>query len=222
MTDVADRWQLAAQAESYDAMRFRSVLGRFFEKRQKRALRRCLKRIGPVETLADLPCGTGRMLPVLAGHASTLLACDVSEAMMSHARQRMAGRDNVRHLLCDARNIPLPDGSVDCVVSVRFFMHLTAQERTAIFKEFARVSRRWVVVELGCDNAWHRCRRAIRSVLLFLILSRRKYPGRATIARIRQEAGLASLEVLKRFWTLRGLSESAFFLMEKRQAPAGS
>jgi ubiquinone/menaquinone biosynthesis C-methylase UbiE len=218
-TDVSSRWQLAAQAESYDAMRFRGVLGHFFEKRQRRALRRCLKRIGPVETLADLPCGTGRMLPLLGQHATSVVACDVSEAMMQHAVRRMAGSGNIRYLLCDARSVPLGDGSVDAVVSVRFFMHLTPDQRAAILCEFARVSRRWVIVEYGCDSAWHRVRRALRSVLFRLVRHQRIYPGRASTDAIRQEAQRSQLAVRDRFWTLRGLSESAFILMEKTALP---
>ena len=221
MTDVADRWQLGAQAESYDAMRFRSFLGRFFEKRQKHALRRCLKRIGPVETLADLPCGTGRMLPLLREHATFLVACDVSEAMQQQAVRRMTGCENISYLLCDARSIPLGDGSVDGVVSVRLFMHLTPEQRATILCEFARVSRRWVIVEYGCDSAWHRVRRALRSALFRLLRHRQVYPGSASTAAIRQEAQQSRLAVRERFWTLRGLSESAFILMEKTALPIG-
>jgi ubiquinone/menaquinone biosynthesis C-methylase UbiE len=215
VVDVSQKWQSSEVASDYDASRFTNRVGRFFHSRQAKALAKCLDRIAPLNRVVDLPTGTGRMLPVIAECADAIIACDVSDAMMAEARKRVGPQEKVEFLHCDARSIPLPVGSVDCVVSVRFFMHLAGEQQLEILKEFARITRRWVIVEFGCDSAWHRFRRSIRSIVLSLLHRRRAYPGRSSAGEIRQAARAASLEVRGFFWTLRGLSESAFVLMEK-------
>jgi ubiquinone/menaquinone biosynthesis C-methylase UbiE len=51
------------------------------------------------------------------------------------------------YLQANAEHLPLRDDSLDCVVCIRFMMHVDAATRVRMLREFRRVSRRWVVVD---------------------------------------------------------------------------
>ena len=222
-SDVTQRWQSAEVAETYEDERFTSLAGRFFHWSQCRALRRFLRQVGRIDVLADVPVGTGRLLPVLLASQRQVLAFDVSDAMMAQAKARMNGAAGIRFTKADARHLPLADQSVDAVTSIRFFMHLTEEQRAEILRELRRVTRRWVLVEYGCDNRWHRVRRMLRRLILralgVLRTEVRQQPRRQILLEARQ----AGLDVRRWFWTARGLSESVLVLMERSDsAKAGN
>lgn len=213
--DVNQRWQSPKVAEAYDHERFTSLAGRFFQWRQCLALRRFMRHIGQIDALADVPVGTGRLLPVLHASCRQVLAFDVSEAMMAQAKARMNGAEGIRFTQADARQLPLPDQAVDAVTSIRFFMHLNDALRLQILREFARISRRWVLVEYGCDSRWHRLRRMLRRLMFRALGIKRTEVMQQAPSQILLEARQAGLEVRRWFWTARGLSESVLVLMER-------
>ena len=47
----------------------------------------------------------------------------------------------------NAEHLPLRNDSLDCVVSIRFMMHVDPATRVRMLREFHRVSRRWVIVD---------------------------------------------------------------------------
>ena len=47
----------------------------------------------------------------------------------------------------NAEHLPLRNDSLDCVVCIRFMMHVDPVTRVRMLREFARVSRRWVIVD---------------------------------------------------------------------------
>ena len=51
------------------------------------------------------------------------------------------------YLQANAEHLPLRNDSLDCVVCIRFMMHVDAATRVRMLREFARVSRRWVIVD---------------------------------------------------------------------------
>ena len=214
-TDVSQRWQSRDVAERYDAERFSGIIGRFFHNSQCRAMRRSLAQLNPASRVADVPVGTGRMLPLLAEAIPSIVAIDVSEAMMQQARERVRGLGGIEFLRGDARHLPLERCSVDGVVSIRFFMHLTREQRVEILREYRRITRNWILVEYDCDSPWHKIRRALRTFLLAM-LGRKQSAPRSTPKRgIIEEAREAGLSVCRWHWTLRALSESVFVLMEQ-------
>ena len=217
---LEQRWQDSAVAKGYDAERFAGLVGRWFHRRQCRALSRLLQQTAPRE-VADVPCGTGRMLGVLRASGARVLAVDVSPAMQAQARDRTECDEGVRFVVGDARRLPLDDGAVDAAISVRFFMHLDAGGRQDVLRELARVTRRWVIVECGLDSPWQRVRIAVRSLGLRLIGRRKSYPRYVAGAQLAEEASSAGMELRRVAWTLRGLSASAFLLMERRSLDEG-
>jgi len=100
-------------------------------------------------TIADLGCGTGGLLPILATSATQVLGVDREAAMLDVAAERVAHLPNVQlhRGLLDA--LPLAAASVDLAVCGLVLHHV--RELGPVAAEVARVLRpggRWVVVDM--------------------------------------------------------------------------
>ena len=98
----------------------------------------------PGETVLDLGCGCGIDVLLSArrvGPAGKAYGLDMTGEMLDLARAhaRQAGAGNVEFLLGQIEAIPLPDGSVDVIIS-NCVINLSA-ERSAVFAESFRVLR---------------------------------------------------------------------------------
>ena len=69
--------------------------------------------------LVDLGAGTGRLTVMLAPRVQSIGAFDISDHMLdvTRVRLKMLGLNNWRVEVADHRSVPLPDDSVDLVVS---------------------------------------------------------------------------------------------------------
>lgn len=121
------------------------------DRRERALLERYFAEVGPVGTLLDLPCGHGRLSGLLHERCEELIEADWSFTMVSlnqrdHGRMAEKGRGR-RYLRCSALQIPLPDRSVDAVVSFRLSHHLESQElRELHLRELFRVAKKAVIV----------------------------------------------------------------------------
>lgn len=84
----------------------------------------------------DAACGEGYGSHLLAQDAAHVTGVDVSAEAVAHARERYA-RANLEFAAASVTALPLPDASVDLVVSFETVEHLAAQE--AMLAEFRRV-----------------------------------------------------------------------------------
>ena len=88
-------------------------------------------------TVADIGCGTGNAAEVLAPLVSKVVAIDQSDAMLSAAKKRLKGVENVEFLRGDVEKLPLKDASVDAAVCVLVLHHI--EDPTVACREMARV-----------------------------------------------------------------------------------
>ena len=99
----------------------------------------------------DVGCGSGAFLLPHLGHFRSAVALDFSTTMLDGLRQRLGTSPppHVRVLEADARQIPLPDASVDLAFSFSA-LYYVPEVQDAI-AEMARVTRPggFVVLELG-------------------------------------------------------------------------
>jgi ubiquinone/menaquinone biosynthesis C-methylase UbiE len=135
-------------AGDYDFHRFGSTERVRRNARKWKAISRALARATGIRSVLDLPCGTGRFTGRLADAGYDVVGADISSAMMREARLRFESRRGIHgYVRADAEHLPLADGSVDCVMSIRFLHHIDPPTRVVILRELARVSRRWLVLD---------------------------------------------------------------------------
>jgi arsenite methyltransferase len=98
--------------------------------------------IRPGEVIVDLGSGGGLdvfLASQLAGPKGRAIGIDMTPAMIDRARANAVagGYTNVEFRLAEIDNIPLPDASVDCVIS-NCVINL-APDKPAVFREIARI-----------------------------------------------------------------------------------
>jgi ubiquinone/menaquinone biosynthesis C-methylase UbiE len=137
-----------AVAQDYDFHRFGSRRRARRNARKWRAIVAALERTQGTETILDLPCGTGRFTGDLAGRGYRVIGSDISHQMMQVARDKTKAADGVvGYLQADAERLPFRTGGVDCVICIRFFLHVDSAARVRILREMQRVSRRWLIID---------------------------------------------------------------------------
>jgi SAM-dependent methyltransferase len=96
--------------------------------------------IKPGETVVDLGSGGGLDVFLAAskvGPTGKVIGIDMTPEMLDLARKNAAGYDNVEFHQATIDNMPLPDASVDCVIS-NCVINL-APDKPVVFREIARV-----------------------------------------------------------------------------------
>jgi ubiquinone/menaquinone biosynthesis C-methylase UbiE len=140
----------------------------YAERNPKRAKREreLLERIWPGrqnETVLDLPCGTGRLLPFLRDHGHRVAQGDGAFAMLKQADSR--GMRGELLIQANALQVPFGDACVDGVVMFRFLHHLPPEAAKNAIAEACRVARRFVVVSFFHPCSMHHLQRRTRQLL---------------------------------------------------------
>ena len=147
-------YRSAQVAEDYDFHRFSTPERQKRNARKWAAIRKALAATSGVRTVLDLPCGTGRFTGALARDGYEVVGSDISletlqKAATLDAGKKVDGQPTVIHgfVQANAEHLPLRSDSLDCVVCIRFMMHVDPATRVRMLREFRRVSRRWAVVD---------------------------------------------------------------------------
>jgi len=194
-----ERYRDARVAETYDR-RWRGRRGLRRQRRKERAVLRAvdsLGALGPLASVVDIPCGSGRFTELLRARGLRYLGLDLSLAMLLQAQ---AKSPLAQLAAADLARLPLRDGAVDLVVCIRL-MHLVrdAELRLAFLREMARVARRGIVVDYRQTRSLQSFARRLR----YRAGLRSREPGALAPAAIRRE--LAAAGLFPRAWLpLRG------------------
>jgi len=185
-------------AASYDERRFSGALGRLKNWRDQRVVEKAVRHAGHVERILDVPCGTGRLVRSLASRVPHSVGADVSLDMIEFSRLHPSVKNGPKDLLeyvqCDARYLPFSNDSFDVVLSGRFLhhlFHLPQSERLQVMREFARVSRRWVLGDFNIQYGLKYYINKVRSTLKGKPLK----SERMTAAKVFEELAEAGLQV---------------------------
>jgi SAM-dependent methyltransferase len=149
-----DFYRSDSVAEDYDFHRFSTPERQKRNVRKWAAIRKALAQTTGVRTILDLPCGTGRFTGALAREGFEVVGSDISLEMLKKAASlesppKADGKQPAiaGYVQANAEHLPLRTDSLDCVVCIRFMMHVDPATRVRMLREFHRVSRRWVIVD---------------------------------------------------------------------------
>jgi peptidoglycan/LPS O-acetylase OafA/YrhL/SAM-dependent methyltransferase len=113
----------------------------------------------PGGTVLEIGCGIGRLTRVLAARAGKVIALDVSDEMLAHARARHPDLGHVRWLLGDGVSLHgVPDSTVDACLSTVVFQHVPDPEIVfGYVRELGRVLRPggWAALQVSNDPRVH-------------------------------------------------------------------
>jgi len=177
--------------------------------REAALVRRALRGLAPNATVLDMPCGAGRLLPVVGEAGRRATGADFSAPMLAVAAA--AGAPLSR---ASAFVLPFATDAFEAVVCVRLLHHYREDARALILREIARVARERVVVTVF-DRASHKHRRRERRA------ARRSRPSLrfgVDLDAFRGEMAAAGLEPVRTRRLLPFYAELTF--VEARARPA--
>jgi O-antigen biosynthesis protein len=100
----------------------------------------------------DIACGEGYGSAMLAGKAKSVVGVDISTDAINHARMRY-NEPNINFLVGSCANIPIPDASIDLVVSFETLEHHDQHEM--MMQEIKRVLRPSGVLLISSPDKYH-------------------------------------------------------------------
>jgi SAM-dependent methyltransferase len=130
----------AAYDEVFDDIGVRHDEVRWLEQR--------LAALGGRPRVLDLGCGNGALLQRLAPRVSGALGVDASAAMVERARQRCAGRPELRIERVEGPRIPAEDGSFDVAISMLSFRYLDWDPLMVELRRVLRPGGRLLVIDM--------------------------------------------------------------------------
>ncbi|MEO8485582.1 MAG: methyltransferase domain-containing protein [Betaproteobacteria bacterium] len=110
------------------------------------------RRFAAGKRVLDAACGEGYGSALLATVAKEVTGVDIDAATVAHARTTYAAHRNLAFVEGSAAELPLPDASVDVVVSFETIEHLEASDQPRMLAEFSRVLTRDGVLVLSAPN----------------------------------------------------------------------
>ncbi len=190
---VGDEATYARVADLYDEVfadiRVRQDEWRWLQGPMREALaaRRAAAGEGAALTVLDVGCGNGALLAALAD-AYPLAAgvgVDSSPAMVAAARRRQAGRAALRFEEVRGPALPMPDQSVDVVVSLLSFRYLDWDPLMMEVRRVLRPGGRLVVIDMvTAPLSWRDLPRALLDALRAALARRRRPAFRRALARL--------------------------------------
>lgn len=138
MTDHSDFY--SQEAQGYEDKRYGSSYGALFRHLQRRIVGEALSDAREADVL-DVATGTGQLLPVLHDRGRTVIACDLTPAMLHVARRITHDLDRISFVQSDATQLPYQDASFDVVASSRFLHLFEVETQVRLLREMVRVLR---------------------------------------------------------------------------------
>jgi SAM-dependent methyltransferase len=130
-------------------------------------------RIEPSDAVVDIGCGLGRLTRAIAARAGSVTGIDVSEEMLTRARQLNAGLENVTWVHGNGTDLAgIVDASADACVSHVVFQHIPDPNVTLGYvREIGRVLRPggWAAFQISNDASVHRRRRRVGARLRSIV-----------------------------------------------------
>lgn len=115
-----------------------------------------VEKIRPGNTVLDLGCGYGRIIPELATKAATVIGIDLSYGSLDFGRQMLSNTPNHRLVCMDAVSLGFKDQSFDVVVCIQNGISAFHVDKTLLISESVRVTKTGGIVLFSTysDRFW--------------------------------------------------------------------
>jgi ubiquinone/menaquinone biosynthesis C-methylase UbiE len=217
MQEVCDRFDTAEVAQQYRARK--NVMTRR-NLREWRCIEQALHDVTSGATVLDLPCGSGRLEPLLEARGYRVTAADSSSYMLDQATESYLAAsgnsrlpDHMRFLQQNVMQTTFEDGEFDAVICNRLLHHFpTPDLRRKALAELARISKGPVVISYFTNFAFSALRFHLKN-----LLTRRRPTDRVPIwfRILQQDLAAAGLRCTGTYSVRRGLSPQTYLRLEK-------
>ena len=123
----------------------------FFWRNEQKFVIKTLKELNSsskINTLLDLPCGTGRFYELYEALGIKYIGADSSFDMLNEAKKRMRIPSIGKQHIMFSTKINLPNNSVDMIVCIRFLQWIISlKDVKKTLNEFYRVSNKYCILE---------------------------------------------------------------------------
>jgi 2-polyprenyl-3-methyl-5-hydroxy-6-metoxy-1,4-benzoquinol methylase len=184
-------------------------------RRELACIERALEGLAPGARVLDLPCGSGRLEPVLARRGFEVTAADYSEPMLAAARRHTeSAAARVRFRREDILSTTFADAEFDAVICNRLLHHYPEAElRRAVLAELARICRGRLVVSFYWNLALSALRFHLRNRIKG-IRPNDRIP--ITLREFRADFESCGLVATGIFPVRRGISPQTYVRLERR------
>lgn len=204
-------YQSASVAGSYDTERFSSVAGRLLNWLERRLVRNAFRDIPQPATIADIPCGTGRLAEALLDSGFAVTGMDISPFMLDQAKLRLERfGSRFQTEVHDARTLRGTPPRFAGVLCARVLMHFPLEEQVEFLRAAASLATGRVVFTQGIDSGFHRLRRKVKRLLGNQAPAAYPLTWR-DLDRLIEASGL---RLIRRHWLLPLISESVVVVAE--------
>jgi ubiquinone/menaquinone biosynthesis C-methylase UbiE len=153
------RWKSLDQVARYAERRYRKLDQRLLNRREQHLVRNLFDTHEITGPILDIPVGYGRFQSLLHTYGP-VHAADWGYYPVLYQRERVGLA--VSAVNCAAEALPYRDRTFTAVFCFRLLQHMhRAEEREAMYREFRRVSRQWVVVSLYLAASLHTLHRRL-------------------------------------------------------------
>lgn len=204
-------------AAQYDAIRFSSPAGRVFNRLERATIVNAFAGVPLGATIADFPCGTGRLAEALLEAGYRVHGLDISAEMLQVASRRLSrfGSAFTTEVL-DAKNVGHDHATYDGLLCARVLMHFPLDEQIKFLQGASRLTNGPIVINHSLNSAYQRMRRGVKRLL------RHQTPARHPIRRDEIETLVKScgLRVQERYRLNSMVSEAIYIVACSAAQPA--
>lgn len=202
-------------ADEYDRKRFSSPAGRVFNYLEKRTITKCFASLPTGSTIADAPCGTGRLAEPLLVAGYRVHGLDISDEMLDVARRRLRGfPDRFTCEVVDVKTSRPREPLYDAALCARVLMHFPLNQQVEFLAGVAKLSRTTVVINHSLDSAYQRLRRRAKRWLGHQASANHPVSN-ADIKELLQKSGLREV---RRYRLVSLVSEAVYIVAERISA----
>lgn len=167
--NTAERYQADEYAEIYkqeyvSGRSFKHIRSRLIAHFERKTIDDVLTRMSLSGKVLDVPCGTGKLGPILSNYPVKVTAGDISKSMMKYAQAEYDSEKFDGFEECDVCNFKFSDNAFDAIVCLRLFQRLPKEIRLQALNEMARVVTHSLVISYSRSTMWQKTKNALRGL----------------------------------------------------------